>query len=107
MVLISKFAIPKGYIGLTVFPFIFLKYEHLKSDTILMNHERIHLRQQLEFLILPFFLIYTTEFLIRLIVLRNWKRAYRSISFEKEAYANERNLTYLKSRPFWSFLTYL
>ena len=107
MVLISKFAIPKGYIGLTVFPFIFLKYEHLKSDTILMNHERIHLRQQLEFLILPFFLIYTAEFLIRLIVLRNWKRAYRSISFEKEAYANERNLTYLKSRSFWSFLTYL
>ena len=107
MVLISKFAIPKGYIGLTVFPFIFLKYEHLKSDTILMNHERIHLRQQLEFLILPFFLIYTTEFLIRLIVLRNWKRAYRSISFEKEAYANERNLTYLKSRSFWSFLSYL
>lgn len=107
MVLISKRVIPKGYIGLTVFPFIFLKYEHLKTDSVLINHERIHLRQQVELLILPFFLIYTVEFLLRLLIERNWRRAYRNISFEKEAYANESDLHYLESRSIWSFLSYL
>lgn len=107
MVLISKLIVPKGYIGLTVFPFIFLKYEYLKTDTVLLNHERIHLRQQLEMLILPFFIVYTLEFLLRLVQRRNWKIAYKTISFEKEAYRNEQDLAYLKSRPFWSFLSYL
>jgi len=66
MVLISKMAVPKGYIGLTVFPFIFLKYKHLKNDSVLLNHEQIHLKQQLELLILPFFIFYTFEFIFRL-----------------------------------------
>nr|WP_298900187.1 hypothetical protein [uncultured Psychroserpens sp.] len=107
MVLISKYIVPRGYVGITIFPFIFLKNYNLKTNAILVNHERIHLRQQLEMLVVPFYVFYCVEFLIRLIVMKNWHQAYRRISFEQEAYRNEKDLNYLKSRPFYSFLSYL
>ena len=47
---------------------------------------------------------YLIEFLIRLLVKRNWMQAYFNISFEREAYENEKNLTYLRDRKFWFFL---
>ncbi|TXD85604.1 hypothetical protein ESY86_01825 [Subsaximicrobium wynnwilliamsii] len=106
-VVVSKSMLPKGYLGITLCPFIVLKYKYLKSDAVFMNHERIHLQQQLELLILPFFIIYVMEFFLRLLFLRNWSQAYRSISFEKEAYANDGNLDYLKSRPFWRFIKFI
>ncbi|WP_347924363.1 hypothetical protein [Pontimicrobium sp. SW4] len=107
MILISKFLVPKGYTGLTIYPFVFLKYRRLKTDVILINHERIHLRQQLELLVVPFYLMYLVEFLIRLIQYRDWKTAYRNISFERECYLNETNLGYLKNRKPWTFLKYI
>jgi hypothetical protein len=107
MIFISKFLVPKGYTGITIFPFIFLKDEGLKYDKRLINHEAIHLKQQLELLIIPFYLFYSTEFLIRLFRYKNRHKAYRNISFEREAYANEFHLDYLKQRSFWAFLKYL
>lgn len=107
MILIAKFLVPKGYLGITLFPFIVLKQEGLKQDKILVNHEKIHLRQQLEILVLPFFIWYAVEFLLRLIQYRHWQVAYRNISFEREAYQYEANYNYLKNRPFWGFLRYL
>nr|WP_299227097.1 hypothetical protein [uncultured Psychroserpens sp.] len=107
MILISKYIVPKGYIGITLFPFVFLKYRHLKKNALLINHEKIHLRQQLELLIILFYLWYTIEFLIRLIRYRNWYLAYKNLAFEREAYLKEKDLNYLKIRPFWSFIKYL
>lgn len=107
MILISKYIVPKGYAGVTVFPFMFLKYKALKSNVILINHEKIHLKQQLELLIAPFFIFYTCEFLIRLMQYRNWNLAYRNISFEREAYRNEKDLNYLKSRPLFNFIKFI
>ncbi len=107
MIFISKYLVPKGYNGLTIFPFVFLKSKHFKKDYVLINHEKIHLKQQLELLILPFYIVYVFEFLIRLIQFKNWDLAYRNISFEREAYANELDLDYLKHRKFWHFLKYL
>lgn len=98
--------VPKGYTGLTLFPFIFLKQKELKRNENLINHEKIHLRQQIELLILPFYVFYGVEFLCRYAKLKNWKLAYRSISFERESYANEQNNQYLKNRPFWNFINY-
>lgn len=106
MVIVSKFLIPRGYIGITIFPFIFLKYYNLKSNAVLMNHEKIHLRQQLELLVIPFYVFYFFEFLIRLIQYKRWYLAYQNISFEREAYLKEKDLNYLKSRSFWSFRNY-
>ena len=107
MILISKFIVPRGYIGITIFPFMFLKYKALKVDRVLVNHEKIHLRQQLELLIIPFFMLYSFEFLMRLIQYRNWKLAYKNISFEREAYTKEKDLEYLKTRPFMNFINFI
>lgn len=107
MILISKYIVPKGYIGITIFPFMFLKSSALKGNDVLLNHEKIHLRQQLELLIIPFFIIYIFEFLIRLIHYKNWNLAYRNISFEREAYAKEKDLDYLKSRPLFNVIKYI
>ncbi|RZK84416.1 MAG: hypothetical protein EOO98_16755, partial [Pedobacter sp.] len=49
--------------GMAVFPFILLKSERFKSDTEIINHEKIHLRQQLELLILPFYILYLINYL--------------------------------------------
>lgn len=107
ILIVSKYLIPKGFRGLTVFPLVFLKSADSKSNLVLLNHEKIHLRQQLEFLILPFFVWYFLEFLYLLIKYKERNSAYRNISFEREAYANEKDLHYIKQRSFWRFLKYL
>lgn len=105
--IVSKYLIPKGYRGLTLFPFVIIRNFLDKENKVLLNHERIHIRQQLELLILPFFLFYFLEYLVRLIQFRDKNKAYRNISFEREAYDNERNLDYLKTRSFWKFKNYI
>lgn len=107
MIIVSKYLVPKGYLGLTIFSFVFLKRKDLCCDTVLLNHERIHLKQQFELLILPFYIIYLVEFLARLVLYKDWNLAYKNISFEREAYANESDFQYLKQRRFWHFLKYL
>lgn len=105
--IVSKYLIPKGYRGLTVFPFVILKNLFDKENKVLVNHESIHIRQQLELLIVPFFVWYFLEYLVRLMQYKNKNEAYRNISFEREAYGNERNLEYLPARKFWSSFKYL
>lgn len=107
MIIISKYLVPKGYLGIAIFPFVFIKHSRLKSDDVLINHEKIHLKQQLEMLIIPFYLFYGFEFLVRLFQYKKWQLAYQNISFERETFANESHLNYLKQRPFWEFLKYL
>ena len=70
----------------------------------MMNHERIHTAQQREMLFVFFFLAYLIEWLVRLPMRGN---AYRNISFEREAYANQRNLNYLKTRPLYAWRRYM
>jgi len=106
IVILSKL-FAKNFRGLAVFPFIFLKDKSLKNNPIIINHERIHLRQQIELLWIFFFLWYGIEFLIRWIQFKNANLAYLNISFEREAYQNENNLEFLKKRKFWNFTKYL
>ena len=96
----------RGFRGLTFFPFVFLMNKEDALDKVFVNHEKIHLRQQIELLVLPFYVWYVMEFLIRWIMTKDKNVAYRNISFEKEAYTNEKDLNYLKSRSFWKFLNY-
>lgn len=105
--IVTKYLIPKGYRGLTAFPFVFVKYRGDKENLVFINHEKIHLRQQLELLVLPFFIWYFIEYLVRLIQYKNADLAYRNISFEREAYANELNFDYLKKRSFLRFIKHL
>lgn len=105
--IVAKYLIPKGYSGMAVFPFIILKYHLDKENPVFVNHEKIHLRQQLELLVLPFYIFYVLEYIIRLIQYKNKDLAYRNISFEREAYTNETDLNYLKNRSFFGFLNYI
>ncbi|WP_313804329.1 hypothetical protein [Flavobacterium sp.] len=107
IVLVFKYLTPKGFRGITLFPFIVLSQKGDKGNKVLVNHELIHIRQQLEMLVLPFFVWYFVEYLIRWIALKDRREAYRNISFEQEAYENEKDLDYLKRRSFWRFLRYV
>lgn len=93
--------------AMALFPFILVKDKSYAKDKYLMHHERIHLKQQVELFILPFYIWYGFEYLVRRVQFRSHYIAYRHISFEREAYANEKNLNYLRERKFWSFLKYL
>lgn len=107
MILVFKHFFYRNYVGLTFWPFIFLKNNALKEDVFLVNHERIHLEQQKELLILPFYFLYITEWLLKSVYYFNSYKAYKNISFEREAYYNERNLNYIKNRKVFSFIKYL
>jgi hypothetical protein len=104
--IVSKYLIPKGYRGMTVFPFVIVRDTLQGDHVVLINHEKIHIRQQLELLVLPFFIWYFVDYLVKLIRYRDKNKAYRNIIFEREAYAKEKDLAYLKARPFWNFLKY-
>lgn len=99
--------VPKGFRGITLYPFIFLRDANDKSNAVLVHHERIHLRQQLELLIVFFYILYVLEWFIRWCKYRNRQKAYRNLSFEREAYQNEHDFTYLKKRNWFQFLRYM
>lgn len=111
MILVSrrflKFFTSNFATAITLWPFVIIKFSHLRHDEILINHERIHLRQQLELLIIPFYVWYIIEYLVYRFKGMNKTTAYRNISFEQEAYCNEKNLDYLNIRKFFAFITYL
>src|SRR6478672_8726805 len=92
--------------GMALFPFILISNKAKIKDAILINHELIHIRQQLEMLVIPFYIFYLLNYMVNIIKFKNHDKAYLEITFEKEAYQNDHNLAYLKSRPFWAFLKY-
>lgn len=106
IIVASKYLIKNDIRGLTLFPFIFISEKADLKNEILINHEKIHIQQQKELLVLPFYIWYLFDFGIQFLKYKNKNAAYRNICFEKEAYANEKNLNYLKQRNFWDFLKY-
>lgn len=93
---------------MAIFPFILLRNKEDKSNKNLIHHETIHIIQQIELLIIPFFVWYIIEYIYRLFQYKfNYNLAYRNISFEREAYENDDNLDYLKKRKFYAFINYL
>lgn len=107
MIITAKYLVPKGYAAITLFPFIILNNAAQKNNHTLINHEKIHLRQQAELLIIQFYIWYGTEYLIRLAQFGNHSLAYRNISFEREAYFYESDNNYLNKRPVFGFMKFL
>jgi hypothetical protein len=93
--------------SITLFPFIFIKYKSYKENKVLINHEKIHIRQQLELLVIPFYILYLLDFLIKFMKLKSKKEAYLNIFFEKEAYTNQNDFKYIKKRKLWAFINYI
>jgi hypothetical protein len=93
----NRFLPPKGYTAINLFGVIFVrKGAYINEQTI--RHEQIHTAQMKERLYIFFYLIYLLEFIVLLVRYRNWDKAYRSISFEREAYQHENDAEYLKNR---------
>jgi hypothetical protein len=86
-----------GAIAIAFWPFIFVRDKKYINE-VLINHERIHLRQQLELGVIPFYIWYLIAY---------FRVGYWNVSFEKEAYANEKDLNYLKKRSIFAFRRYL
>ncbi len=93
----------KNFYAINLFGILFAKGA---CDAVTINHEKIHTAQIKELGYVFFYLIYILEWFIRIIQYRGYTKGYYNISFEREAYANQYNLTYLQSRKLFSFKHY-
>lgn len=73
--------------GMALAPFIFVDCEQSRQDTI--AHELVHIRQQREMYIFPFFIEYFIEL---------YENGYRQNKFEAEAYDETQ---YLNAHNIW------
>jgi hypothetical protein len=103
----NKYLPLPGFKAMNLFGLILFVRKGAKMSSEDMNHEEIHSAQWRELLYIGFLLWYVLEWLVRLIQYRNFDKAYRNISFEREAYANDDNLTYLETRRRFAFVKYL
>lgn len=89
----------KGFLAINICGVLFVRKELKKALTeVDINHESIHTAQIKELFYIGFYLLYLIEWVVRLCQHRNFKKAYRSISFEVEAYKYENDAEYLKTR---------
>lgn len=93
--------------GMALFPFILIKKVNYKQHKNLLNHEKIHLVQQAELLLLGFYILYLLNYFYNILKYQNHDKAYLNIVFEKEAYAMEANVNYLSERKVWHWIRYL
>lgn len=93
----------RGFKCINLFGVLFARKEY-KIDTKTINHETIHTSQMKELLYIFFYIIYFFEWLIRVIFSKDRfsHKAYRNISFEKEAFENEFNMNYVKNRKHYA-----
>lgn len=120
----NKYIPFKGFYAINLFGIIYKRQEYCshQTSTRTINHEGIHSCQAEDFVpnknnstfkrILGyciFYIIYFIEWLIKLICnIFYWKiRAYKSISFEQEAYNNDKNYTYQDTRKRWASFKYI
>lgn len=98
-----------GYIAITLFPLVFVRNDNKQKFTPTVNrHEVTHAYQQLECLWLIFFVWYLVEWVIKIpLCYFTGKDAYRSISFEQEAYANQGKVNYNKERKHYAWIKYV
>ena len=131
---LARFILPKGYSAIMLFGHVFIKASKDDASSVVANHESIHVEQwkELVFVVFAitnipflgninirytiltmllsfcaFYVWYFLEYFIRLMIKKNHDEAYMGISFEREAYGNEKNTKYLSHRDHFSFMKYL
>ena len=92
-----------GYKAINLFGVLFVRGD-AQVDEKTIRHESIHTAQMQEMLYIFFYLWYVMEWIVRLFMKGN---AYRNISFEREAYENEKDVDYLSSRTWFAWIEYL
>lgn len=92
----------KGFAAINIFGVLFVR-KGVKVTEKMINHEMIHTAQMKEMFYIFFYLWYFVEWLIRL----PFGNAYRSISFEVEAYMFDDCEEYLMNRESLKWIDYL
>lgn len=87
----NNFIPVKGFKVINLFGILFVRGNAVISEKTL-RHEHIHTMQMREMLYVPFYMWYGIEYVIRFFA---W-------SFEIEAYANEHDIDYPKTRKHFS-----
>jgi hypothetical protein len=89
------------------FLFIFVRNDKYATP-IFINHERIHIRQQLETLLVGSWLLELFEDLYSRIFLKmKYPEYYLYRATEQEAYRNQHNLLYLETRPWFNIYLFI
>lgn len=78
---------PGDYHAITLFPVIFYNGKRLTERDL--QHETVHLWQQVALLVVLFYLLYLLFWIVNLVRYRDRFRAYREIPFERSAYRLE------------------
>lgn len=121
----------KGYTAITLWPLIFARKSGKPLKTHEENHEKIHLRQQLEVLVASaavlavviwiadwswwwlltaaavYYAGYGIDYAVRRILYRSHGKAYCNIAAEQEAYLNQYDRTYLRQRRPFAWIKYI
>ncbi len=93
---------------MTVSPFVFIRKDEKKKFTkTIERHETTHALQQLETLWIFFYIIYGAEYLVKLLCTFSHDRAYKSVSFEQEAYVMQKDKYYNKIRSHYAWWRYV
>ena len=83
---ISYYIPLKGFIAINLFGLIVARKDGLPLSELILHHEAMHTKQIKELLYVGFYIWYIVEWLVRLLYIRNFRKAYNAISFEKEAF---------------------
>lgn len=95
----------KGFIAINLFGVVFARKEYKPISDWTINHESIHTAQMKELLYIGFYIWYLIEWIYQLIIhIKTSEYSYYEIRFEKEAYQNEHNLNYLKTRKHYNWI---
>ena len=102
----SKIIPFKGFYAINLFGTYFIRdeYKGEKIPKSTLNHEAIHTEQMKELGYIFFYILYFLEWVVRLFINGRW--AYYKLSFEREAYENEKNYKYLNKRKPYSWFKY-
>ena len=92
--------------AITLAPFI-IANDNIEEYPRWLNHEQIHVEQQVEMLVVPFYLLYGLFYLKNRLKGMDSFDAYRQIPFEREAYANDQDLDYLENRKHYAWFDYV
>lgn len=96
--------------GLALWPCVFVAGVAVTkkgAPTTTLLHEQIHIAQQRECWVLPFYLGYVLEFFYRKWTTADEEDPYERVSFEAEAYAYEEQPDYLLHRPRFAWVRFL
>ncbi len=121
----------QGYKAVAIWPLIFARESTKPLKTYEENHEKTHLRQQLEVLIASavamaalilvfgwswwwmlvslavYYTSYGIDYAVRYLAYGSSDEAYRNIAAEQEAYNNQYDTAYLKRRRPFAWVEYI